>query len=306
MLNREPRVMRSELPTGLALHLAGRVRAVRRRYRKRLARCQEKFSETAVHDLRIETRRVLALLDLLDALKAGGSRNKLRKAFKQRLDAFDELRDTHVQRRLLKPLWRDFPEAIRLRKILARREARLVARLARKIKTVRQLRLNRRLKRLEKALGPRAGAAARSPDVRQATAALHAAFRHVVLLRRRASPDDTETIHRLRVAFKRFRYMSELLQPVLPWLTRDRLKRMKAYQDLAGNVQDLEVLLARLALAAQEQELPPAAADRLRDELLRQRRRAILAFLDKIDSLLEFRPGPASLPAAGDIRTLPQ
>ena len=48
-------------PVALATHLTASVRTMRRRYRKRLARCQKKFSETSVHHLRIETRRMLAL-----------------------------------------------------------------------------------------------------------------------------------------------------------------------------------------------------------------------------------------------------
>src|SRR5215510_8859246 len=102
--------MKAKLPGRLAVHLAGSVRAARRRYRKRLVRCQKKFSESAVHELRVEARRILALLDLLDAVHFGDSLRKLAKNFKRRLDAFDDLRDTHVQRRLLQPLWRDFPE----------------------------------------------------------------------------------------------------------------------------------------------------------------------------------------------------
>ena len=101
--------MSKSTPAALAAHLTGSVRTMRRRYRKRLDRAQKKFSETAVHDLRIETRRMLALLDLLDALRVGEGLKKTRKIFKQRLDAFDRLRDTHVQLSLLKPLWRDFP-----------------------------------------------------------------------------------------------------------------------------------------------------------------------------------------------------
>ena len=36
-----------------------------KRYRKRLKQCQRKFSEGAVHDSRIETRRLLSLIDML-------------------------------------------------------------------------------------------------------------------------------------------------------------------------------------------------------------------------------------------------
>ena len=53
--------MNPTFPPKLAIHLAESVRSARRRYRKRLARCQEKFSEKAVHDLRIDTRRILSL-----------------------------------------------------------------------------------------------------------------------------------------------------------------------------------------------------------------------------------------------------
>ena len=112
--------MNPDFPAELARHLAESVRAARRRYRKRLARCQDKFSENAVHELRIETRRILALLDLLEALRCAAPLKKLRKTFKRRLDAFDDLRDTHVQQVLLKPLWKDFPEARPLKKHLVK------------------------------------------------------------------------------------------------------------------------------------------------------------------------------------------
>ena len=57
--------MTRALPNPLARHLAELLHRVGRRYRKRLARCQKHFSEEAVHELRVETRRALALLDLL-------------------------------------------------------------------------------------------------------------------------------------------------------------------------------------------------------------------------------------------------
>src|SRR5882762_8215229 len=117
--------MQREFPAALASHLAGSIKTMRRRYRKRLARSQKKFSESSVHDLRIETRRMLAMLDLLRALHFEYSLRKTRKIFKERLDAFDELRDTHVQLQLLKPFWRDFPEAREFDLLLRRREQRL-------------------------------------------------------------------------------------------------------------------------------------------------------------------------------------
>jgi CHAD domain-containing protein len=215
---------------------------------------------------------------------------------KKRLDWFDELRDTHVQLSLLRPMWRDFPEARPLKKLLERREARSVSRLRRKLKAARLNRLNRRLKRLEQELRPASGFASARAAGRQAAAALRAAFGRAARLRQRVRRDRTETLHRLRLAFKHYRYMSELLLPVAPWISPRRLKGMKAYQDLAGNIQDLEVLLARVALAVENRELAAPDVRPLRRELSQHRRQAIAAFLGRMDDLFAFQPPEANPP----------
>ena len=282
--------MSVKLPAGLAMHLAGRVAAVRRRYRKRLDCCHRKFSEAAVHELRIETRRVLALLDLLKALSIDDLLKKPRKTFKRRLDAFDTLRDTQVQLRLLKPLWRDYPEARELRSLLRDHEKRLVAKLARKIEATKYGRPNRRFRQIQETLRDCLDAPANAASDTLASAVLREAFNRVAALRRQMRRGDTATIHLARVAFKRFRYMSELLRPFLPSLTPGRLNRMRRYQAMAGDIQDLEVLLARLSELVRERELRAASVRRLRKELLRQRRRAIRFFMARADDLFEFEP----------------
>ena len=282
--------MSTNFPPKLAIHLAESVRFFRRRYRKRLARCQEKFSEKAIHDLRIETRRMLALLDLLEAFRFEESLKKLRKAFKKRLDAFDDLRDTHVQLVLLKPLWPDFPEAGELKKHLCKCEKRLEAVMSREIRSTKSGHLNRCLKGLQMSLRN----CAEHPSARHRTGLaqtlLGGAFRKVVLLRRQIRRDNPDTIHRMRVAFKRFRYTAELLQPFLPHFTKERIARMKEFQAAAGNIQDVAVLLERLAKDIKTGDVKPAWVKNLRSELLRQERRAINSFMARIDELTDFEP----------------
>ena len=282
--------MNPTFPAELAAHLVESVRKARRRYRKRLACSQQKFSEKAVHELRVETRRILALLELLEALHFPQSLKKLRKTFKKRLDAFDDLRDTHVQLVLLKPLWPDFPEARELKKHLVKCEKRLVSELSKKIKTTKSGRLNRQLKQIEKCLREcgKSPAAARSAGL--ARTLLGGAFRRVVVLRRLIRRNQPATIHRMRVAFKRFRYTAELLQPFLPEFTELRLDRMKEFQATAGNIQDVAVLLVRLDQDIKRGELQPACVKNLRAELLRHERRAIDSLMGKIDELMEFEP----------------
>ena len=141
--------MKRESQKILAVHLAGSLRAARRNYRRRLKRCRKKFSEKAVHDLRVETRRLLALLDFLEAARFDDAPGKTRKILKQRLDAFDELRDMQVHLQLLKPLWPEFPEAMPLRKLLKRHEQRLIKQTRKKVLGTRPGRLARKLKELE-------------------------------------------------------------------------------------------------------------------------------------------------------------
>jgi CHAD domain-containing protein len=282
--------MHGEFPAELAAHLLDRIKLMRRRYRKRLARCQEEFSEASVHDLRIETRRTLALLDLLRALHFEDSLRKTRKIFKKRLDAFDELRDTQVQLLLLKPLRRDFPEAREFDLVLRRREKRLIGELRREIKRMKHIRLERRIKALEKQVRQSAGAKSPERTRALAAAALRETFNYVAVLRRRVRRSHTETIHRMRVAFKRFRYVSELLQPLFPRLTLKQLRQMQAYQGLMGNIQDMEVLIAAVKQAVQLALLPEQAVRPLLGELMRRRRGLIDAYMAAADHLFEFEP----------------
>jgi CHAD domain-containing protein len=293
--------MTTALPRALATHLAEGVRTLRRRYRKRLERCQHKFSETVVHDLRIETRRLLAMLDLLRALRFSASVRKPRKALKRRLDAFDDLRDAQVGLALLKRRRRDLPEARAAVSVWHRRERRLIAGLRRPIKAMKQARLQKRFKSLEKALRASASRQSRRSAAAMARAALRDAFGRVAELRQRMRSRDTWTIHRTRVAFKRFRYMCELLQPLLPGMTQDQLERMRAFQALMGDVQDIEVLLTELAAAVADGQLSPVAGRRLRAALLQRRRDSVARCMAAADELSVFDPARLAQPGAPTI-----
>ena len=54
------------------------------------------------------------------------------------------------------------------------------------------------------------------------------------------------TIHSLRIAFKKFRYMVEIIHPILPDYPQTHLERMHDYQSRMGNIQDVEIFLSML------------------------------------------------------------
>jgi CHAD domain-containing protein len=279
--------------TSLATLLASRVKAERRRYRKRLELGQREFSKKAVHDLRVETRRLLALLDVLLALQSPGPLKKIRKVFKKRLDAFDELRDTHVQLTLLKPLCLEFPEARELDALLGRRERRLTDELRKEVHATKRAHWKRRLKIVEEELRDSAGKMAEATRL-AILATVGEAFDQVVALRRRIRPDRTATIHRTRVAFKRFRYMCELLGPYLSELKAEDLGRMREYQAMMGNIQDIVVLLAGVRRAVADKEISGRAVGPLRRELVRRRRELTDIYLAVADRLFEFEPNASA------------
>ncbi len=278
--------MKPEMPLRLAAHLTQAVHDSRRRYRKRLARCQKKSSEEAVHELRVETRRMLALLELLGALGYPESLDKLCDNFKKRLKWFGELRDTQVQLQLLKSLWPKFPEAHSLNTFLQRREAKLTTKLKAKVKAAKSGGLNRRLKEVEKRLAHCGEPQGLTADV--AAAALRRNFSTVQKLRGKVRPNDVASVHQFRIGLKRFRYLCELLQPLLPRITEAQLDRMREFQDAAGMIHDLDVLLFRLAQSVKQRKLNPAAIRNLRSELLARKIRAFDSIRLRLDEIARF------------------
>jgi CHAD domain-containing protein len=263
------------------------VRQARHRYCKRLARCKKDVSKTAVHDLRVEMRRILVLLELLCGLGFFKSQNKLSRTVEKRLKSFGNLRDAQAGLELLNPYWARFPKAGHFKTLLERREKKLKAKLCARIQEPKFTTMNGELKRIEKRIAR--SAAIRTATLAEARSALGEVFHQVELLREQVRAEDPASIHQMRVAFKRFRYLNELLQGVLRGITAPRLARMKEYQQTAGAVQDLEVLLERLAREVRHRRLDPATIRDLRAELLRERKQAIETFLRRVDDFRQFQ-----------------
>ena len=99
------------------------------------------------------------------------------------------------------------------------------------------------------------------------------------------------TIHRVRVAFKAFRYMVEIVHRLLDGFPRGILKQMNDYQTLMGNIQDAEVFAQTFANFADRVSFSDLDAVRRYDE--KRCVEAISAFVKAMDQLHTFwRPAP--------------
>ena len=281
-------------PPGLHEHLGASLKAQWKRCRKQLKRCQQEFSETAVHDLRVEIRRLLSNLELLGAFVSEDRIEKARRLLKKRLAFLGELRDTQVQLLAVTELARRFDSAKPFQARLIKREKRCTREARKRIQRIRPARLGRLIDGFREELRARRRQRLGAQDGAAVIRAVDRAFREVARLKARRNAADTDTIHRTRIAFKRFRYMAEALAPLLPEVTKDRLAAMHEYQTIMGRIQDIEILSENLDkfLAKEKRSFPDSRA--LRAELRRERQALIQACLKGADQLHEFWPSPGS------------
>jgi CHAD domain-containing protein len=211
------------------------------RYNLELKNCRDEFSEEAVHDFRVAARRLLASLDLLRTLIRGAKIKRMRRILKDQLDNLDELRDTQVMLAEISENIHDLPSLQPFEEYLLRREKKLMRAARREIKSLKIGELTKRVRKLAEAVGES------QPDGLDPLPAVDEAYARVIQRYGKVDPAQPVTIHRLRIAFKKFRYMVESIHPALEGFPEDRLKRMHDYQTSMGEIQDMEAALQELA-----------------------------------------------------------
>jgi CHAD domain-containing protein len=224
------------------------------KYKAGLKTCRKEFSEEAVHDFRVAARRLLSCLDLLHAVMQEPKIKKMRRILKGELDDLDDLRDTQVLLADISETIHEAPFLRPFREYLQNKEKKLLRAAHKEIKSLKLAVLSKRIKKLGQSLG----------EFRQSDldANLFSAVdeAYTIVNQRYALVDQSQpaTIHRLRIAFKKLRYMIEAIYDLLQNFPEDHLKRMHEYQAGMGDIQDMEVALQELANFG---ELAPAAYD---------------------------------------------
>lgn len=218
-----------------------------REYEKNYRRIRKHGDEKSIHLLRVSTRRLLAMMDLFNGHIPASISKKARKRAKGIFAGLGPLRDLQIQIQLLPSLT---PETDDIEPFYAelRAEAEILAgaqfqKLPPKVpgsirKTVRAI-----VDFLETTKENRDGTALGLELHHK----VDTAFRKVRQLASRADPSKPETIHALRIAFKRFRYMAEFLAPLTPSINRETLDRYRWFQQTMGDIQDICGLEGRLS-----------------------------------------------------------
>ena len=257
------------------------------KYRAELKRCRAEFSNEAVHDLRVASRRMLAFARLTNSVSPRPRLQKLSRAFKDQLDEFDELRDIQVVLAEISETIQELPQLQAFQEHLQNVEKSVLKTLRKKLRVIDLFDVSKRVRRLREALK----AEPNENFIRPALQAVDGAFLITSQRRNWANPAQATSIHRVRVAFKTFRYMVEIIHPILQDYPAQNLKCMHDYQSLMGEIQDVEVIMQALADAP----VQVASFDPLpvRDYYERCHSQAVSAYWERKDELDTFwRPIP--------------
>ena len=203
------------------------------------------------------------------------------------MDEFDELRDTQVILAEISETLRELPQLQEFQDHLQSGEKRLLKSLRKKLKVIDLFDVSKRIRRLRESLKTDSS----DKLVLQTFQAVDDAF--LITKRRRdwVNPAQATSIHRVRIAFKTFRYTVEVAHPLLEDFPAENLKRMHDYQSLMGEIQDVEVIMQSLA------DFPSRSSSfdqqPVRHYYERRHAEATSAFIEDMNQLDNFwRPAP--------------
>jgi CHAD domain-containing protein len=255
-----------------------------------VARSRRRPSEAAIHDLRVATRRLMSLISMIESVVPNARLEKIRRQLRRHLKAFNDLRDIHVQILRARVLEKRFHSIRPFLTDLRVRERRLMREAGREVRSIRVPSLERVFaEELEGTLYLFGHSSTKAAGEAIFTGMGGRAFAAAVQRRQAIDPADSRSIHRFRVAFKRFRYTVEILQPRLGWAGKALMKQMNAYQTSMGEIQDLEVLTASIkSFAMRRGQMASLACLPVYQHLAELRRKAVDDFLRNADQLFGF------------------
>ncbi len=261
-----------------------------RKFRRR-ARCgvpgpRSPKVDKAVHDLRSAARRLHSVARSLSPAATGKAVRRAAKIAERILDWTGSLRDVAVEREGLKAvLRRDSKVARGLVRDLNGDHDRQVRRVSRRLRSLKLGKAHRSLRKFSRRL--RRDHAAR--DI--AADMVESAFDDVRQARIAADPTDARSVHRLRIALKRFRHVVEVFEPVLPPARGERTASVHSLQRTMGDLRDNELLSSALSSHGKGDpgRLPATAAALV--TLDRRHSEMMTSFLKSVDAILQYWDG---------------
>jgi CHAD domain-containing protein len=252
------------------------------KYRSELKTCRAEFSSEAVHDLRVAVRRLLAIFDMLRSVIRHPRIQKIRRELKDQMDQLDELRDVQVLLADISEFVREIPELTPFYEYSQKREGKLLRTARKQIKSLKTGSLSERVEKVRDMveLLPQQNLKENLLET------VDDAYIRVMQYYAMIDVEKPATIHRLRIAFKKFRYMIEIIHPLLEGFPEVNFKKMHDYQGMMGNIQDMEASLQQLSDFADSKSA--ANHEIIQDHYTERLKQSLFNYLDDKGELLTF------------------
>jgi CHAD domain-containing protein len=242
--------------------------------------------------MRVSARRLVALLDILETLNSEIPVAELRRSLRRHIRVFGPLRDTQVQIVKARTLAKHFPAfhigltVLKVRESSQLKEGRKLFRALDIAALERMIAVARRMSEDYFSTQPD-----RTLDSVILRGALTRAYVRLALRRSPALTGTPRLVHELRIALKKFRYMSEVLQAALPPRNEGTLNVMKDLQTRVGKVHDQDMLIAGLAgIFGRYRTKAPDQYARMIELLKTERNRLMAEVTARADSVEKLRP----------------
>ena len=212
-------------------------------YRKQLKAGRREISEESIHDLRVSARRMQALLGMLRTLDGKARIKKMQRVLNRQLNQLDKLRDTQVMIHELDDRIGSLPQLVPFRDYLQDCLADLGRTGHKQLRKLKPSDLRPGIKTMRKTVKHQSDDPQLEEHLLQA---VDGAYAKALARFGRLDAGNPNTIHQVRIAFKKLRYMIETVEPFLPKHPAKYLDHMHEYQDAMGNVHDTTVFLDTL------------------------------------------------------------
>lgn len=252
-----------------------------RKYSSRLRQCRRNLTAETLRRLRVAIRRLLSLLQTVQALAPNPAVAQAHARLKHQLKQLGPLRDLHMQVDYLQRHGDRFPGlkcvVVWLEKKSGKKKRRATRAIKHKLKLKQDLRVAT-LKAERFLVEEGARVEMRKKEI------LRRAFRNAENRFHALDPANVETIHRLRVGFKQFRYAREaLLGSQAPGLSA-----MKKFQARMGEIQDADVVIGAVRKFCELHKKQRKAIRPVLRELIRHRAALIDSFWRHRNDFLRF------------------
>ena len=293
------RLLKRVLETRRASVLLSSYEKRERLFITRFRRARLTPSESAVHRVRVAARRLLSMLSVLEPIMGRRYLKPVRRTLKSQLRELGAVRDVQVHVLLTGELLTGFPQLTTFHESLTRKEQKLIRHVRNGLWDFNLEKLRRQSDRIFDRLICSIDPAADDVIGDEIEASVGVAYQRVLSRQASIDPDHLGSIHRTRLAFKRFRYMAEIVAPIYNELTTERLKAMHEFQGRLGAIQDLDSLLS--AMTDFRKRSGRTSMQVAENEIRQRRTRLIEDFMDSVDEVRFFW----STVSAGDHRASP-